>query len=95
MKEKVEALKAEISKFMATKNDELEAFRLKFISRKSMISELFNDMKGVAQEDRKEMGRQLNELKTNAQDKFKELIASLEKSNQEKSDAPVDSSLPC
>ncbi|MCK5280097.1 MAG: phenylalanine--tRNA ligase subunit alpha, partial [Cyclobacteriaceae bacterium] len=56
MKEKVEALKAEISKYIATKNDELEEFRLKFISRKSVISDLFTDMKNVAPEDRKEMG---------------------------------------
>lgn len=94
MKEKVDALKAEISKYIATKNEELEEFKLKFISRKSVIGNLFNDMKSVAQEDRKEMGRQLNELKSHAQDKFKELISSIENQSQDVSDVPIDLTLP-
>ena len=94
MKEKVEALMAEISKYIATKNDELEEFRLKFISRKSVISDLFTDMKNVAPEDRKEMGQLLNELKNSAQNKFKKLIASLKESTDEKTEAPLDLTLP-
>ncbi|MCK5101173.1 MAG: phenylalanine--tRNA ligase subunit alpha, partial [Cyclobacteriaceae bacterium] len=94
MKEKVEALKAEISKYIATKNNELEEFRLKFISRKSVISDLFTDMKNVAPEDRKEMGQLLNELKNSAQNKFKKLIASLKESTDEKTEAPLDLTLP-
>ena len=94
MKEKVEALKGEISKYIATKNDDLEEFRLKFISRKSVISELFTDIKNVAPEDRKEMGQLLNELKNSAQNKFKKLIASLKESTDEKTEAPLDLTLP-
>ncbi len=94
MKEKVEALKAEISKYIAATHDELEEFRLKFTSRKSVVGDLFAEMKSVAQEDRKEMGRLLNELKNHAQDKFKELIASLEKTKEENSEAPIDLTLP-
>lgn len=94
MKEKVEALKAEISKYIAATHDELEEFRLKFTSRKSVVGDLFAEMKNVAQEDRKEMGRHLNELKNHAQDKFKELITSLEKTKEENSEAPIDLTLP-
>lgn len=94
MKEKVDALKKEISKYIATKNDELEAFRLKFISRKSVIGDLFADMKSVAQEDRKEMGQLLNEVKNQAQHKFEELIESLDKTKDETSEAPIDLTLP-
>lgn len=94
MKEKVEALKTEISKYIAATHEELEEFRLKFTSRKSVVGDLFAEMKSVAQEDRKEMGRLLNELKNHAQDKFKELIASLEKTKEEKSEAPIDLTLP-
>lgn len=94
MKAKVEALKAEISQYIATKDEELEEFRLKFISRKSVIGDLFTDMKRVAPEDRKEMGQLLNELKNSAQDKFKKLIASLNNSADEKTEAPLDLTLP-
>ena len=94
MKEKAEALKAEISSHQVSDKEELEQFRLRFISRKSVISDLFAEMKNVAPEDRKEMGMVLNELKNQAQAKFKELIASLEKSESESSAAPVDLTLP-
>ncbi len=94
MKEKVEALKAEITDYVAAKNDELEAFRLKFISRKSVITDLFADMKNIAPEDRKEMGQLLNELKNTARDKFNKLIASVENTKKESTDAPIDLTLP-
>ena len=94
MKQKVEALKSEILNYIAGKNDELEAFRLKFISRKSVIADLFADLKSVAPEKRKEMGLLLNDLKNQAQEKFNELIASLEKSSEEHSTAPIDLTLP-
>ena len=94
MKEKVKALKAEITKFVASNNDQLEEFRLKFISRKSVIAGLFADMKSVVPEQRKEMGQVLNTLKNEAQDKFKELIASLNQNDVESSSAPIDLTLP-
>ena len=94
MKEKVDALKAEIAEYIATKNDELEAFRLKFISRKSVITDLFADMKNVAPEHRKEMGQLLNELKNTARVKFDILISSVKDSKDEKTEAAIDLTLP-
>lgn len=94
MKEKVKALKTEISKFIATNNDHLEEFRMKFISRKSVIGDLFADMKTIAPEERKKMGQLLNEVKNEAQEKFKELIQTLDKSKEETSSAPIDLTLP-
>jgi phenylalanyl-tRNA synthetase alpha chain len=94
MKEKVEVLKAEISSYSASNNTELEEFRLKYISRKSVIGALFSEMKSVAPEERKEMGQVLNELKNTALDKFKELVASVDKNKDESTSAPVDLTLP-
>ncbi len=94
MKEKVKSLKAEIQKFIASNNDHLEEFRMKFISRKSVIGDLFAEMKSVAPEERKKMGQLVNEVKNEAQQKFKELIHSLEKTQEEKSSAPLDLTLP-
>jgi phenylalanyl-tRNA synthetase alpha chain len=94
MREKVEELKAEISKYLVSSQEELEKYRLKFISRKSVIGDLFNELKNVAQEDRKEVGMLFNELKNVAQAKFKDLIASLEQTGDEVSAAPVDLTLP-
>lgn len=94
MKEKVLALIAEISSFTVANEDDLERFRLQFISRKSVVGDLFNEMKNVAPADRKAMGVLLNELKDCAQNKFKELIDSLDKLNTKEGTAPVDLTLP-
>ncbi len=95
MREKVEALKTEISSSQASNQEELEKYRLKFISRKSVVADLFNALKDVAPENRREMGVLLNDLKNLAQAKFKELIAGLEAaSSDEISAAPIDLTLP-
>jgi len=77
MIEKVEILKQEIAKFRAQNKEELEAFRLKFVSRKGLIVELFKEIKNVAPERRKEIGLILNDLKQAALEKFNELTSSL------------------
>jgi phenylalanyl-tRNA synthetase alpha chain len=94
MREKVEALKQEISGTTVSSKAELEQFRLRFISRKSVIGELFGQLKTVAPEDRKEMGMLLNNLKNHAQVRFKELVASLNNQADADSKAPIDLTLP-
>ena len=94
MNDKVEALKKEISKFVAADSKQLEEFRLKFISRKSVIGDLFAEMKTIAPEKRKEMGRVLNELKNGAQQKFKDLVAEVDYRKEDTSSAPIDLTLP-
>ena len=80
MNDQIQALHEEINGSTVTNEAELEAYRRRFISRKSVVGELFGQLKQVAPEDRKAVGAQLNQLKNAAQDKFKELIASLEQS---------------
>ena len=95
MKEEVEALKQEIANYAVANKDDLENFRLKFISRKSVIGELFGNLRDVPPEDRKATGALLNDLKNAAQDKFQELIHTLESSqNQEAVDSEIDLTLP-
>ena len=94
MREKVEALKAEISAKQDANQDELEKYRLRFISRKSVIGDLFNELKNVAPEDRKESGMILNDLKNLSLSRFRELIASLENNADESNAAPIDLTLP-
>jgi phenylalanyl-tRNA synthetase alpha chain len=94
MREKVEALKAEISAYQAANQDELEKYRLRFISRKSVIGDLFNELKNVAPEDRKEAGMILNDLKNLSLSRFRELIASLENNADDSNAAPIDLTLP-
>lgn len=78
MDEKINALLEEIDQYTVTNDEALEQYRMRFISRKSIVGELFGEMKNVVPEQRKAMGARLNELKNAAQDKFKVLIAQLE-----------------
>lgn len=95
MDDKINALLEEINQYTVRNDDELEAYRLRFISRKSVTGDLFGEMKNVAPGQRKAMGKRLNELKNAAQDKFKQLIADLEqqKAGQGAADVP-DLTLP-
>ena len=94
IKERVKAIIEEINNSQAADQKELEEYRLKYISKKSVVGELFGLLKDVPAEDRKSVGQMLNEVKQAAQDKFRELIEKLETaSDQQPSDIP-DLTLP-
>ncbi len=94
MKEKVAALIQEIENATIDNHDALEAFRIKYISRKSVVAELFGNLKDVAPEERKGMGQLLNELKNMANDKFKNLSSQMEQTTTKVAHSPVDLTLP-
>src|ERR1035437_863588 len=73
MKNRINQLLEEISHLAATNQEELEALRIKYLSKKGEISTLFNDFRNVANEEKREVGQLLNELKDVAQDKINEL----------------------
>lgn len=58
--------------------EEIEAARIKYLSKKGEISLLFNDFRTVPNEQKREIGQKLNELKTLATDKINSLKASFE-----------------
>ena len=75
MKERIEKIRHEVEEFTAKSKEHAEEFRLKYLSRKGKISELFDDFKNVSPELKKEVGQLLNKLKVSAQeklDRFKE-----------------------
>ena len=94
MLDKIDQISNELKGITVSSHEELEAFRLKYISRKSVIGELFDQFKNVAPEDRKAFGAKLNQLKQQAQDKFKELIDSLQNGQEETGSEKIDLTLP-
>jgi len=56
MKDKISGILKEIELFVADNQEQLESFRIKYLSKKGIIPALFADFKSVAPEDRKEMG---------------------------------------
>ncbi|MDR0799244.1 MAG: phenylalanine--tRNA ligase subunit alpha [Dysgonamonadaceae bacterium] len=76
---KIDELSADISRLKANNSEELEALRIKYLSKKGEIAALMNDFRTVAAEHKREIGQRLNELKTKAQDKINELKESVDR----------------
>lgn len=75
MKERIEELLKQVKTLEASNHEELEALRIKYLSKKGEISALFNDFRNVANEEKKEIGKLLNELKNAVQDRINEIRA--------------------
>lgn len=73
MIDKINRLLEQIDTLKADTNEELEALRIKYLSKKGEISSLMNDFRNVAAEEKRELGQKLNELKNLAQNKLSEL----------------------
>ena len=88
MREKINRLLQEVNQMTAAGMDELEALRIKYLSKKGEISLLFNDFRDVANEEKREVGQLLNDLKNSAQNKLNEIkeILSEKSDSTEKTD---------
>ncbi len=95
MLEKVRDIHQEINQYDVRSKDELEQFRLRYISRKGIITELFEGLKSVAAEDRRAVGQELNGLKNRAQERFEQFSQFIEDQQASANSAPpVDLTLP-
>ncbi|MDH5476083.1 MAG: phenylalanine--tRNA ligase subunit alpha [Cyclobacteriaceae bacterium] len=94
MFDKAEKLKNDILNATVNSKDELELFRIKYISKKSVVGELFAELKNIPNENKREFGAKINEVKQAAQDKFKALIVHLENTNGVESKVDFDLTLP-
>ena len=78
MLDKINALRQEIEALTATDAAQVEALRIKYLSKKGEISLLFNDFRNVAPEQKREIGQALNVLKNEATEKINSLREALE-----------------
>ena len=75
---KIEQLLQEIEGLTARNAEELEALRIKYLSKKGAINELMADFRNVPAEHKKEVGMKLNELKNRAQERIAALKEAFE-----------------
>ncbi|MBR4312562.1 MAG: phenylalanine--tRNA ligase subunit alpha [Bacteroidaceae bacterium] len=75
---KIELLMAEIDNLHANSAEELEALRIKYLSKKGAINDLMADFRNVPAEQKKEVGMRLNALKTRATERIAELKEAFE-----------------
>ncbi|MCF0188327.1 MAG: phenylalanine--tRNA ligase subunit alpha, partial [Bacteroidaceae bacterium] len=70
MIKRIEALLAEIDTLTADTAEQVEALRIKYLSKKGSINELMTDFRSVPAEMKKEVGMKINELKNKAQERI-------------------------
>ncbi|MBE6291489.1 MAG: phenylalanine--tRNA ligase subunit alpha [Bacteroidales bacterium] len=75
---KIEALMAEVETLTANSAEELEALRIKYLSKKGAINDLMADFRNVPADQKKEVGMRLNALKTRATERIAELKEAFE-----------------
>lgn len=73
MLQKIDALKAEIEALEAATPQEVEALRIKYLSKKGVVSSLMNDFRSVPADQKRAVGMAVNELKTLATEKINAL----------------------
>jgi len=78
MREKLTTLLAEVDQFTAQKPEQVEEFRIKILGSKGVLKDLFADFKNISNEEKKEIGQLINQVKENAQAKIDEFKAAFE-----------------
>ncbi len=94
MQEKIQELQQQVSDYLIENKEQLEAFRVGYVGRKSVIGALFDGLKDVPAEQRREVGQQLNALKDFAQNKFNEFQALMEAAKDSAVSIEFDLTLP-
>ena len=94
MLEKIKELIHEVQTLKANSKDEVEVLRVKYLSKKGILNDLFLAFKEVSPDQRKEFGQALNTLKNNLQDKINELKVSFEASEEKQQGSFKDLTLP-
>lgn len=92
--EKIETIKAAIEAADANSPEELESYRMEYISKKSVVGELFAGMGKIPNEEKKSYGQLVNGVKQLAEEKFQDLIEKVNQANKKSKSAGIDLTLP-
>jgi phenylalanyl-tRNA synthetase alpha chain len=84
MTETIKAHIEEVNSFQTDNKEQLEAFRIKYLGSKGLLKDFFAEFKNVPNEQKKEFGQVINELKTSAEEKVKTIQDALENKEEAK-----------
>lgn len=73
LKDKIADLLGQVEGMKAANAEEVEALRIKYLSKKGAITELFNEFREVPKEEKKELGQALNQLRQAAEGRINEM----------------------
>ncbi|WP_178986610.1 phenylalanine--tRNA ligase subunit alpha [Winogradskyella helgolandensis] len=84
MIDKIKELIAEAEAFKAQSKEEVEAFRIKYLGSKGHLRAFYGELKNVANDQKREFGQIINELKNTAEAKVNHLKEALESQEEDK-----------
>lgn len=92
MIEKINQLLEEVKDFAAESIEEAEELRIKILGKKGELNRLLADFRNVPNEQKPQIGKLINDLKTSVQDRVNELKNNLQQTGKKESD--IDLTLP-
>ncbi|NRD18813.1 phenylalanine--tRNA ligase subunit alpha [Winogradskyella eckloniae] len=84
MIDKIKELIAEAEAFKTQSKEEVEAFRIKYLGSKGHLKAFYSELKNVANDQKREFGQIINELKNTAEAKVNSLKEALESEEEDK-----------
>jgi phenylalanyl-tRNA synthetase alpha chain len=93
MIEKLKKVIDEVNGITIASAEDAEHFRLTYLSRKGLLNDLFEEFKTIPNQEKKEVGKVMNELKQAVEKKFSESLEKFEKKSG-KPEEIIDLSLP-
>ena len=87
LKDTIQTLLSQVSDIQANNAEELEALRIKYLSKKGEITALFNEFRTVPNEQKRELGQLLNQLRQETEERINELREQFE-AKQAEADKP-------
>ncbi|WP_242203098.1 phenylalanine--tRNA ligase subunit alpha [Aestuariivivens insulae] len=84
MIDKIKELIEEAEAFKAQTKEEVETFRIKYLGSKGLLKEFYGELKNVANEQKREFGQIINQLKNTAEEKVNTLKLELDSKEEVK-----------
>ena len=94
MLETIQSIRTESEVFKIDNLEDLDKYRIRFLSRNGLLNELFEAFKTVPSEQKKQFGQVINQLKNDLQGRFDTLKFKFEGQGQADAQEALDFSLP-
>lgn len=92
LKQNIDQLLEEALSFEAESRDEIEQYRIKYLGKKGLLNDLFQQFKAVPSSQKKELGQKINQLKQTVSSRIEHLKARLD--SEKTGDQVSDLSMP-
>ena len=86
---RIKEMLEEVEQLSAKNAEEIEALRIKYLSKKGVITALMNDFRNVPADQKKEVGIKINELKNRAMEIINELKQSVAQTDGEEAEIDI------